>query len=140
MPIDVRHLTPLLEVFDMPTSIAFYRDVLGFKIVMDDGKAVPDNDWVCLELNDVYVMLNTAYERGHRPTAPDPKRIAAHHDTCLYFGCPDPDAAYEYLRDKGVKLKPPSTAPYGMRQLYLTDPDNYNLCFQWRAGNLTPKS
>ena len=133
MPIDIRHMAPLLEVFDMPTSIAFYRGTLGFKIVMDDGKPVPDNDWVCLELNDIQVMLNTAYEREHRPPAPDPKRIAAHHDTCLYFGCPDPDAAYEYLREKGVKLKPPSTAPYGMRQLYLTDPDNYNICLQWRA-------
>ncbi len=133
MPIDIRHLTPLLEVFDMATSIAFYRDVLGFEIVMDDGKPVPDNDWLCLEHSGVHVMLNTAYEREHRPPAPDPKRVAAHHDTCLYFGCPDPDAAYEYLREKGVKLKPPQTAPYGMRQLYLTDPDNYNLCFQWRA-------
>ena len=133
MAVDIRHMTPLLEVFDMPTSIAFYCNVLGFKVVMDDGKPVPNNDWVCLELNGVHVMLNTAYEREHRPPAPDPRRTATHHDTCLYFGCPDPDAAYEYLRAKGVKLKPPQTAFYGMRQLYLTDPDNYNLCFQWRA-------
>ena len=136
MPIDIRHMTPLLEVFDMPTSLAFYREVLGFKIVMDDGKPVPDNDWLCLELNEVHLMLNTAYEREHRPPAPDPRRTATHHDTCLYFGCPDPDAAYEYLRDKGVKLKPPTTAPYGMRQLYFTDPDNYNVCLQWRADKI----
>ena len=133
MAIDIRHLAPLLEVFDMPTSIAFYCDVLGFKVVMDDGKPVPHNDWVCLEHSGVHVMLNTAYEADHRPPAPDPKRLAAHHDTCLYFGCPDPDAAYDFLREKGVKLKPPAVAPYGMKQLYLTDPDNYNLCFQWRA-------
>ncbi len=140
MPIDIRHMAPLLEVFDMPTSIAFYRDVLGFEIKLTDGKPVPDNDWVLLELNDVQVMLNTAYEREHRPPAPDPKRIAAHHDTCLYFGCPDPDAAYEYLLAKGVKLKPPSTAFYGMRQLYLADPDNYNLCFQWGADKIVKAS
>lgn len=140
MAVDIRHVTTLLEVFDMPTSLAFYCEVLGFKIVMDDGKPVPNNDWVCLESNNVYVMLNTAYEREHRPPQPDSKRIAAHHDICLYFGCPDPDAAYEYLLAKGVKLKPPSTAPYGMRQLYLTDPDNYNLCFQWRAEQLPSKS
>ena len=133
MPIDIRHMSPLLEVFDMPTAINFYRDVLGFKIIMDDGKPIPDNDWVCLELNELNLMLNTAYEREHRPPAPDAKRIAAHHDTCIYFACPDPDAAYEYLRAKGLKLKPPSTAPYGMRQLYFTDPDGYNICLQWRA-------
>lgn len=139
MPVDIRGMAPLLQVFDMPTSIAFYRDVLGFEVKLTDGKPVPDNDWVLLELNEVQVMLNTAYEREHRPPTPDGKRVAAHDDTCLYFGCPDPDAAYDYLLAKGVKLKPPSTAPYGMRQLYLHDPDNYSLCFQWRAEKLAAK-
>jgi catechol 2,3-dioxygenase-like lactoylglutathione lyase family enzyme len=133
MAIDIRHMAPLLEVFDMPTAITFYRDVLGFNVALNDGKPVPHNDWVLLELNGVQLMLNTAYEGDARPSAPDPKRIAAHHDTCLYFGCPDPDTAYACLREKGVKLKPPELAPYGMKQLYLTDPDGYNLCFQWRV-------
>jgi catechol 2,3-dioxygenase-like lactoylglutathione lyase family enzyme len=26
-------LTPLIGVFDMPTALAFYRDVLGFAVV-----------------------------------------------------------------------------------------------------------
>lgn len=133
MSIDIRHMAPLLEVFDMRTSIAFYRDVLGFEVKLTDGKTVPDNDWVLLERNDIQLMLNTAYERDQRPAEPDLKRRAAHHDTCLYFACPDPDVAYEYLSGKGIKLKPPQIAPYGMKQLYLTDPDGYNLCFQWRA-------
>jgi glyoxylase I family protein len=42
----------------------------------------------------------------------------------------DPDAVYEYLRGKGVEVKPPKIAPYGMKQLYLKDPDGYNVCFQ----------
>ena len=123
----------LIIASDLERTKNFYCDVLGFEVVMNDGKPVPDNDWVCLEHGGVHVMLNTAYEREHRPAAPDPKRLAAHHDTCLYFGCPDTDAAYDYLRGKGINLKPPAVAPYGMKQLYLTDPDNYNLCFQWRA-------
>jgi glyoxylase I family protein len=133
MAIEVRGLAPLMQVFDMPASIAFYRDVLGFEIKATDGKPVPHNDWVLLELNSAQLMLNTAYESDQRPAAPDPARIAAHDDTCIYFGCPDVDAAYGYLRDKGLKLKPPKVAPYGMKQLYLHDPDGYNLCFQWRA-------
>jgi len=32
MAIDVRGLAPLLQVFDMPTSIKFYCDGLGFEI------------------------------------------------------------------------------------------------------------
>jgi catechol 2,3-dioxygenase-like lactoylglutathione lyase family enzyme len=62
MAIEVRGLAPLLQVFDMPASITFYRDVLGFRIVGTDGKTVPDNDWVLLELDGTQVMLNTAYE------------------------------------------------------------------------------
>ena len=78
-------------------------------------------------------MLNTAYESDTRPPAPDPSRVAAHNDTALYFGCPDVDAAYAYLRSRGVATQEPQVAHYGMKQLYLSDPDGYNLCFQWRA-------
>ncbi len=138
MAIEVRGLAPLFQVFDMPASIAFYRDVLGFQIIASDGKPVPHNDWVLLELNGAQLMLNTAYEIDHRPAAPDQLRISAHEDTCIYFSCPDVDAAYTHLRDKGVKLSPPRVAPYGMKQLYLADPDGFNLCFQWRAAEHEP--
>jgi glyoxylase I family protein len=133
MAIEVRGLAPLLQVFDMPASITFYRDVLGFRIVGSDGKTVPNNDWVLLELDGTQLMLNTAYEADSRPQSPDRVRIASHDDTCIYFGCPDVDAAYLYLREKGIELKPPKVAPYGMKQLYLHDPDGFGLCFQWRA-------
>lgn len=132
MAIEVRGAAPLLQVFDMPASIAFYRDVLGFRVVSTS----PDEpwDWVWLRLGEVDLMLNTAYEENARPPAPDPARVAAHQDTCIYFGCPDVDAAYAYLRGRGVDAAEPRVAPYGMKQLYLTDPDNYALCFQWPAG------
>jgi catechol 2,3-dioxygenase-like lactoylglutathione lyase family enzyme len=57
MAIEVRGLAPLLQVFDMPTSIIFYRDVLGFRIAGTDGKTVPNNDWVLLELDGAQLML-----------------------------------------------------------------------------------
>ena len=117
----------------MPTSIAFYRDMLGFRIVSTDGKRVPDNDWVLLELNGMHLMLNTAYEADQRPPAPDVARIALHGDTCIYLACPDVDGAHRYLSDKSVKHQSPKVAPYGMKQLYLYDPDGYSLCFQWAA-------
>jgi glyoxylase I family protein len=68
------------------------------------------------------------------PAAPDTARIAAHGDTTLYFGCPDVDAAYRHLRAQGVAVKEPKIAPYGMKQLYVRDPDGYLLCFQWPAA------
>jgi glyoxylase I family protein len=43
------------------------------------------------------------------------------------------DAGYQYLTAKGLDVSPPRVTWYGMKQLSLTDPDGYGLCFQWRA-------
>jgi catechol 2,3-dioxygenase-like lactoylglutathione lyase family enzyme len=135
VPIDVRGVCTLVLVFDMPTALKFYRDVLGFEIIATSDPAAGDNmDWCYLRLGKTELMLNGMYESHQRPPAPDQARIAAHEDTCLYFGCPDVDAAYRYLRDKGIDAQPPTVAPYGMKQLYVRDPDGYNLCFQWEAS------
>jgi catechol 2,3-dioxygenase-like lactoylglutathione lyase family enzyme len=133
MGIEIRGMAPLLQVFDMPTSIAFYRDVLGFEVVSTSNPREKRFDWALLRLNGVELMLNTAYEEDARPAVPDAARMAAHDDTAIYFGCPDVDAAYAHLRSRGVNAKEPKIASYGMKQLYVSDPDGYNLCFQWAA-------
>ena len=134
MPIQVRGLAPLLQVFDMPKSIRFYRDVLGF-LVTGKSKAKSadedDVDWVMMELGPATLMLNTAYDPGNVPATPDAARWSGHQDTCVYFGCPDVDGAYVYLNAKGVAVEPPKVAWYGMKQLHLKDPDGFGICFQW---------
>ena len=133
MPIELKGMVPLLQVFDMPTSVAFYRDILGFEVITTSPPRDGHFDWAWLKLNGVELMLNTAYEQDSRPSNPNPARVAAHDDTCLYFGCPDVDAAYLTLQSRGVKAEPPKVAPYGMKQLYFHDPDGYNICLQWPA-------
>ncbi|HET8782379.1 MAG TPA: VOC family protein [Pyrinomonadaceae bacterium] len=133
MPIEVSGVCALLQVFDMPASVHFYRDVLGFEIVSTSAREGDQFDWGLLRLNEAHVMLNTAYEQDNRPPQPETARNSAHGDTCLYFSCPDVDAAYDHLRAHGINVKEPKVAPYGMKQLYLTDPDGYSLCFQWPA-------
>lgn len=133
MGIEIRGMAPLLQVFDMPAAIAFYRDVLGFEVVSTSTPRGEHFDWALLRLNGVELMLNTAYEQDSRPPEPDPARIAAHDDTAIFFGCPDVDAAYAYLRSRGQNVKEPKVAPYGMKQLYVRDPDGYSLCFQWQT-------
>jgi glyoxylase I family protein len=133
MAIEIRGMAPLLQVFDMPTSIAFYRDVLGFEVVSTSNPGQDRFGWARLQFNGVELMLNTAYDDDVRPPVPDQARIAAHEDTAIYFGCPDVDAAYAHLRARRLDVKSPTVAPYGMKQLYVTDPDGYNLCFQWPA-------
>ena len=136
MAVDVKGMTPLLQVFDMATSLKFYCEVLGFEIAATDSNTpAPNHNWVWLKLNGTDLMLNTAYEYGQRPPAPDARRVASHGDTALFFGAPDVDAVYAHLRAKGIDVKEPKVAPYGMKQLYLSDPDGYGLCFQWKLDN-----
>ncbi len=123
-------LAPLLQVYDMPTSLAFYCDALGFELI-SSNRTEPPFDWVLLRRDDVEVMLNTMYESDARPPAPDDARNAMHTDVTLYIGCADVDGLYAELRERAIALPPPTTAPYGMRQLGVTDPDGYGLCFQW---------
>ena len=133
MSIELRGLCPLIQVFDMPTSLRFYRDLLGFEIAQRSQES-DECGWCWLRSKDgAEMMLNTAYDEGQRPANPDPARVRAHDDTCMYIGCQDADAAYEYLRARGVACEEPKVAPYGMKQLYLKDPDGFGICLQWRA-------
>ena len=42
MPMDIHGIAPLLQVFDMPTALEFYRGVLGFEVIT----AAPPGDKV----------------------------------------------------------------------------------------------
>jgi glyoxylase I family protein len=132
MPLQVSGTVTLLQVFDMPTSLRFYRDLLGFEMVQ---QSQPEDNcgWAWLRLDDAEIMLNTAYDDADRPPAPDPERRKAHEDTVLFFGCPDVDGAYTFLRSQGIESTEPKTAYYGMRQVWFHDPDGYGLCLQWKA-------
>lgn len=129
MSIKITYLTPLLQVFSMPRSLAFYRDVLGFEVVMDSGNG-DDSSWVWIRKDDCSLMLNDQYEPGHVPDGPPAERVEWHGDTALFLGCDDVNGAFAYLRDKGLSVDPPKETSYGMKQLSFTDPDGYGICFQ----------
>jgi catechol 2,3-dioxygenase-like lactoylglutathione lyase family enzyme len=104
--VTIRGLSPLLQVFDMPRAVEFYRDVLGFELVATSPKAADGHfDWCMLEQGGAVVMLNTAYERDQRPPA-SPARNGE-GGMSLYFGCPDVDAAYAALRERVWPADPP---------------------------------
>lgn len=134
MSLLIEGMAPLLQVFDMPESLRFYRDTLGFQLDQHSepyGPGIDEFDWVLLKLGRAELMLNTAYESGKRPATRDALRQGGHKDTMLFFGCPDVDGAYAWLKQKVPSIQPPQIAPYGMKQLFLRDPDDYGICLQW---------
>jgi glyoxylase I family protein len=132
MAIKANGVTTLLEVFDMPQSVTFYRDVLGFEVIQqwDPGGHL---SWAILRLGGAVVMLNERYEPEERPLHPDSQRAEAHDDTELYFDCPDVDEAYAHLLKKGLSVASPEITHYGMKQVWVTDPDGFRLCFHQPA-------
>ena len=129
MAITTQGMTPLIQVYDMQQSLQFYCDILGFQLVDKAGPA-DDTGWAMIKLNEVYMMLNTQYEKKDRPETPDRDRFMAHSDTCMYFMCADAAEIYEEITRKGIVADEPKVVPYGMKQLYFLDPDGYNICFQ----------
>lgn len=133
-PPDLRDLGPLLQVFDMPRAVQFY-EALGFAVAQRSPTYASEGGvelfhWARLERSGIALMLNTAYDAGERPAAPDAARVAAHEDTHLYFGCADIEAAAAHLRALGIACAGPVISPYGMRQLALHDPDGYAITLQ----------
>ncbi len=133
MKTDFFGVAPLLQVYDMPTAVRFYRDLLGFELV-NQSRDGEEFDWCHLSRSGAEIMLNTIYESEHRPAQPDAKRTAAHADTALFFACRELDGSYGYLRANGIPAQAPRVAPCGMRQLSFKDPDGYGICFQWPAN------
>ena len=139
MSIQFDGLCPLLQVFDMPESVRFYCDVLGFELASHSPLAKrPEGEyfhWAMLKRGDITIMLNTAYDEGERPPQPDPARIAAHGDTSLYFDCPDAERTCSDLVSLGVRvLEKPFITQYGLKRFTIADPDGYNLCFHGPAN------
>src|SRR5437773_8762686 len=102
MPITASSITPLLQVFDMRKSVAWYCDVLCYELTQ---KHEPDGHlhWAMLKLGGAVLMLNSKYEDDKRPAQAPP----GHADVTLHFMCPNVDEAYEHVRAKIPNVKEP---------------------------------
>ncbi len=69
-------------------------------------------------------MLNTAFEKDSRPSSPVIYHIQTHHDTCLYFDCPDIFEDSRLLNAKGLNIKEPFVTGYKWNALEFSDHDS----------------
>lgn len=117
----VRQVWPLLFVTDIRRSIEFYRGGLGFDLV---GRAEEDGDisWCRLERGGACIMLQQ--QKGLTANTPTTGGLS------LYFICDDADALFVEFTSRGLSLDRPSVAEYGMKQLFVPEPDGYSICFE----------
>lgn len=133
MSIAIEYGVHLLLVYDVPTSLRFYRDVLGYTVMQhsEPFDRTPDNfGWCMLRHGNAWLMLNNMYEDNIRPAVPDAERARYHGDSALYLNCPDVDVAYAELIAKGIAADAPRDTYYGMRQVSMLDPDGYPVILQ----------
>lgn len=133
-------LVPLLQVHDLPVSLAFYCDGLGFD-VLDASDPVEDGGrsyvhWCWLRAGGADLMLNTRYDTGEQPPLRDLARASAHGDIALYLSHPDLDDLRARLNARGIEAGPVTKTAYGARELSLTDPDDFILAIHknWPAA------
>lgn len=111
---------PIVYVDDVPASVRFYRDLLGFH----ETYRFPDSDepgYVALELEDGKLGLSSADFPGIHGK---PQRPVTGRPFELCVRVPDVDAFTGELRRAGVAvLAEPADQPWGERVAYVEDPD-----------------
>jgi len=118
----IRELVPLMYVGDMNRAVAFYRDQLGFKIVAA-WEPAGQLAWCRLQRDRSAVMLQQA-------EAEDGPADGRGLGVIFCFICTDADAMYAELASRGVTVTAPEVAFFHMKQVFLRDPDGYQLCFE----------
>jgi uncharacterized glyoxalase superfamily protein PhnB len=110
-PHGIRQALPELPFDNVAAAVAYYRDVLGFRInYQQDDLGVMDRDAITILL-----IARTEMHKG----------IGS-------FGTyvSDVDALYEELRAKGAKvLGPPVSYPWGLRNFRVIDPEGNRITF-----------
>ncbi len=114
-------VSPSFTVNDLPRSIAWYRDVLGFK-VKERYKSEGSLVGVGLQAGDVFLMLGQDdWKKGR-----DRKKGEGFRIYCMTTQ--DVDAIAKRIQAAGGTLDDgPRNQPWGMRDFSLTDPDGFKL-------------
>ncbi len=112
MSVLIASTVPVLASLDLDESLRFYADRLGFepRLHVPGGYAIVERDgaqlhfWRCAD-----------------------RRIA--ENTSCYVRTPDVDALHREFTGRGLRLDPPRTRDWGMRELYVIDPHGNLLRF-----------
>ena len=133
----MKKVTPNLAVRDIAATVAFYRDVLSFRLTMavpetQDGiDTVLDNTkryiYAVITNGEASLMLQhiESLKEDIGPFFEPPTGMSG----TLYFETGDAAAFYETVKERSEIIKPLKTTWYGMTEFYLRDCNGYILGF-----------
>ncbi len=124
---EIGSASPLFIVRDVPVTLAFYRDKLGFEVTFEGPE--PDDIFfgivqrgramIMFKDIDVEPVPNYTRDIGHGIAVWD-----------AYVYVPDPDSLYEEFASRDVEFSRPLENDHdNLRGFELRDPNGYNLFF-----------
>ena len=133
---EMKKLTPNFAVQDIGKTVAFYRDILGFKLEM----AVPEDksgfEQELVEKKYIYAMMSrdgveVMFQRADSigEDVPPLKGVPIGASTSFYIEVENINALYQEIESKAEVVKEMETAWYGMQEFYIKDCNGYILGF-----------
>lgn len=128
-------IVPNLMVSDVARSIAFYRDTLGFEVAMSvaadksfsAGADIVENPvFAVVTWDTAEIMLQSVESLASELSVFTADQVPQPGGT-IYLRGYDPDTLALAL-DSSIIMKPLETSWYGMKELYIRDPDGHILC------------
>jgi lactoylglutathione lyase len=113
----------MVNVSDMPRSVAFYRDTLGLRLKFESP------GWSEFETGTTTLALHAATRAAGSEAAPQRGPLAG---TCsIGFSVPDIASTYAELQKRGARFVMPPTdqANEGIRLAVCVDPDGLAVSF-----------
>ena len=127
MRVEITGIAPFFIVRDVPTSMAFYRDKLGFEITFE-GPESNDIFFGIVERGGAFILMKAVGVEPVPNYTRDIKQGIARWDA--YVNVPDPDALAAEFASRGVHFSVPlGEADDGLRGFVVEDIDGYGLFF-----------
>lgn len=119
-PIQYTGLVPAFETWDMPATLDFYVNTLGFAV---DGKMENEGKifWAMLRRNNIWIIF--AEPKEHKADR-EPKLTGQIN---IYTN--DVDAVWQFVKEKATIAYPIDDFNYGMREFGIYDNNGYLITF-----------
>src|SRR5262245_15955837 len=119
----IKAVFPKFLVRNVPESLAYYRDVLGFRVSNSVGEPA------------VFGIVERDGRGIHLKLGEPRTRRTEEESWDAYFEVGGVDALHSEMQANSAHIvRPPQHLPYGMKEFDVADPDGYVLCFAEDVG------